>query len=119
MRIKAGNSQSGDSGALELVAGDNLTASLVESAAGEVEVTLAVDPVFTEITADAATIADVSLLSGAGAPVDYTDGDPAATGEGTAGIGSLYVDTTAGELYINTGTQAEPAWTLVGDQTSA
>lgn len=53
------------------------------------------------------------ILHGAGAPVDYTDGDPAATGEGTAGIGSLYIDTTAGKLYLNGGTKAQPIWKLV------
>jgi hypothetical protein len=49
-------------------------------------------------------------LSGAGAPVDYTDGDPVATGDGVAGKGSLYSDVTAGALYINKGTAAEPSW---------
>lgn len=56
---------------------------------------------------------DTRLYSGAGAPVDYTDGTPPATGEGEAGIGSLYIDYTNGKLYINGGTQAEPVWKLV------
>lgn len=53
---------------------------------------------------------DILDLSGAGAPVDYTDGDPVATGEGVAGPGSRYTDVTAGALYLNTGTKAEPVW---------
>lgn len=56
---------------------------------------------------------DTRLYTGAGAPVDYTDGDPAATGEGEAGIGSLYLDTTNGKAYINGGTKAQPLWKLV------
>lgn len=52
-------------------------------------------------------------LEGAGAPVDYTDGSPPATGEGIAGIGSSYVDITAGKMYLNGGTKAQPIWKLV------
>jgi len=53
---------------------------------------------------------DFVHLAGSGAPVDYTDGDPAATGEGVAAIGSFYTDTATGNLYVNTGTKAEPIW---------
>lgn len=56
---------------------------------------------------------DVLFLSGEGAPVDYTDGDPAATGEGVAGPGSEYVNRTNGKHYYNGGTKAEPLWKLV------
>ena len=56
---------------------------------------------------------DVLLMQGAGVPVDYTDGDPAATGEGVAGPGSQYTDYTNANLYINGGTAAEPVWKLV------
>jgi hypothetical protein len=59
------------------------------------------------------TIGDTGIYVGAGAPVDYTDGSPAATGEGVAGIGSLYIDTTAGKLYVQKGTKAEPLWGIV------
>jgi hypothetical protein len=38
------------------------------------------------------------------------------TGAGVANTGSRYTDTTAGELYINTGTADAPAWVLVGTQ---
>lgn len=55
------------------------------------------------------------LISDAGAPVDYTDGTPPATGEGTAPKGSLYVDTTNGFVYRNSGTVAQPAWTKLAD----
>jgi hypothetical protein len=74
----------------------------------------------TQAAADARVASDAALaatdqlwLTGAGAPVDYTDGDPAATGEGTAGIGSIYTDSTNGKLYINGGTKAEPVWKIV------
>ena len=56
---------------------------------------------------------DTRLYTGAGAPVSYTDGDPAATGEAEAGIGSIYSDTTNGKLYVNGGTKAQPLWKLV------
>ncbi len=59
------------------------------------------------------TAANVLMLTGAGAPVDYTDGSPPATGETTAEIGSLYVDTTGGKLYLNGGTKAQPVWKIV------
>lgn len=52
-------------------------------------------------------------LMGDGVPVDYTDGDPVATGEGIAPIGSRYTDYTNGKLYLNGGTQAQPVWKLV------
>lgn len=54
-------------------------------------------------------------LYGTGAPVDYTDGDPAATGEGTAPKGALYSDLLNGFVYRNSGTQLEPVWTKLGD----
>jgi hypothetical protein len=54
---------------------------------------------------------DIVEMFGAGVPVAYTDGDPVATGQGTAGKGSRYTDISAGTLYINTGTKAQPAWT--------
>jgi hypothetical protein len=56
---------------------------------------------------------DTRIYTGAGAPVDYTDGTPPATGEAEAGIGSLYVDYTNGKLYLNGGTKAQPVWKLV------
>ena len=56
---------------------------------------------------------DVLFFSGAGAPVDYTDGSPPATGEAAASIGSVYHDVTNGKLYVNGGTKAQPVWKLV------
>lgn len=60
---------------------------------------------------------DVLDLVGSGAPVDYTDGTPPATGEGLAGIGSRYTDITAGKLYLNGGTKAQPVWKIVTSAT--
>lgn len=48
-------------------------------------------------------------LQGAGAPVDGVAG----TGHGVAAIGSRYTNTTTGDEYVNTGTQASPTWTGV------
>ena len=53
---------------------------------------------------------DICILVTAGAPVDYTDGTPPATGEGFAAKGSLCIDKTNGALYINGGTKAQPVW---------
>ena len=57
-------------------------------------------------------VRDVVVLVNDGAP---TSG-PTGTGAGTAGTGSLYVNTTSGVLYINTGSMASPSWMFVGDQ---
>lgn len=54
---------------------------------------------------------------GSGAPVDYTDGSPPATGEGTAYPGAIYTDIANGNVYRNSGTRAEPAWTQIADVT--
>lgn len=54
---------------------------------------------------------DVCVLVGANAPVDGT------TGDNYAGPGSLYVATSTGVLYINTGAISNPTWVVVGTQT--
>jgi hypothetical protein len=54
---------------------------------------------------------DVCVLVDAGAPVNGT------TGDNYAGTGSLYVDSTSGVLYINTGAISNPTWVVVGTQT--
>ena len=56
----------------------------------------------------------VYVKVGTGAPTDGTSG----TGYGVCGIGSLYIDSTNGKAYINTGTLASPTWTVVGTQTT-
>lgn len=56
---------------------------------------------------------DMWIYWGAGAPVDYTDGTPPATGEAEAGIGSIYINTTNGKQYNNGGTKAQPLWKIV------
>lgn len=66
------------------------------------------------LTAQVTAIASRHLY-GAGAPVDYTDGTPPATGEGVAPAGALYSDTTDGVVYRNSGSQAEPVWTKLAD----
>lgn len=55
-------------------------------------------------------VGDIYILTGATAPVDYTDGDPAATGEGVAAKGSLYMAQDTGKWYTNKGTKAQPVW---------
>lgn len=47
---------------------------------------------------------DVCMLNGAGVPTD------AVTGANYAGKGSLYINRSAGTLWINTNTKASPAW---------
>lgn len=47
----------------------------------------------------------------AGAPTNGT------TFAGVAPKAALLIDTTNAKLYINTGTQASPTWTVVGSQT--
>lgn len=49
----------------------------------------------------------------AGAPVDYTDGTPPASFEGVAPKGSLLIDTTNANVYVNAGTLAHQTWKLV------
>lgn len=62
------------------------------------------------VTGNTYVAATVVILTGAGAPVDGT------TGDNIAGPGSLYVDTTAGKLYITTGLITNPTWVVVGSQ---
>ena len=54
---------------------------------------------------------NVVVITAAGQPTNGT------TGDNYAGVGSLYVDVTAGKLYINTGAIDNPTWTVVGTQT--
>ena len=54
---------------------------------------------------------DVCILVDAGVPTNGT------TGDNYAGTGSLYVDSTSGVLYINTGAISNPTWVVVGTQT--
>lgn len=61
--------------------------------------------------ADVRMTNQVCIMNGAGAPVDGT------TGDNFAGTGSLYIDKTAGKLYINTGAITNPTWVVVGGQT--
>ena len=49
----------------------------------------------------------VLIFSKAGVPSDGTSGD----GVGLAGPGSLCVDATNKDVYMNTGTKASPTWT--------
>jgi hypothetical protein len=55
---------------------------------------------------------NVVVITAAGVPVNGT------TGDNYAGTGSLYVDVTAGKLYINTGAISNPTWVVVGTQTA-
>jgi hypothetical protein len=53
---------------------------------------------------------DTAIVTLDGVPVDYTDGTPPATGEGEYGKGSMVIDTTNCNWYMNTGTKAQPVW---------
>lgn len=52
-------------------------------------------------------VSDVVILVGAGAPVDGT------TGDNNAGPGSIYVDVTNANLYVQTSAITTPVWKLV------
>lgn len=80
--------------------------------AGDTDIMTSADP-FRTTKATVRSASEVCIIDGAGVPVDYTDGDPVATGEGYAEIGSLYIDRTNGKLYINGGTKAQPVWKIV------
>jgi len=54
---------------------------------------------------DLALRGNTGILSGAGAPGTVLSGHDTGRGKGT-----LYVDTTNGRLYMNTGTAASPTW---------
>lgn len=56
---------------------------------------------------------EVCIITDTGVPVDYTDGDPVATGETYAEKGSIYIRIDTGKLYVNGGTKAQPVWKLV------
>lgn len=59
------------------------------------------------LKADVRLSHEVCMLNGAGAPVDGT------TGATFAEIGSIYIDRTNGNAYINAGTKASPTWKLI------
>lgn len=59
---------------------------------------------------------DVYVVTTDETPVDYTDGTPPATGEGVYGTGTLLIFTDDGTVYRNSGTKAQPAWTLLADE---
>lgn len=50
---------------------------------------------------------DVVIMVDAGVPVDGT------TGDNFAGIGSIYIDSTAGNMYLQTAVITNPVWKLV------
>lgn len=54
-------------------------------------------------------LADVAVVTHAGAPTDGTSG----TGAGVAGPGSLLLDVTNFNLYINANTKASPTWSVL------
>lgn len=61
------------------------------------------------LKADIRLSKEVCIFQGAGVPTDGVAG----TGNGFAEIGSLYLDRTNGNAYLNAGTKASPTWKLV------
>lgn len=59
------------------------------------------------VKADVRLAGNTVIMQGAGAPVDGT------TGDNFAGIGSLYIDTTNGNLYLQSAVITAPVWKLV------
>lgn len=66
-----------------------------------------------EMTANTTASGLGQPLRGSGAPVNGGAG----TFVNVAETGALYLDLANGKLYVNTGTKASPAWTVVGTQT--
>lgn len=54
-----------------------------------------------------AGLTGMTMISGAGAPVDGV------TGVGVATQGVLYLDTNNGQYYTNQGTAVAPAWHII------
>jgi hypothetical protein len=62
-----------------------------------------------DLTGTAPTVAVVNTTPGV---------NPSGTGTGgRVPVGGRYTDTTAGKVYVNTGTALAPTWTVVGTQT--
>lgn len=60
----------------------------------------------------------MAVIEGSQTRVYRTAGAPSgSTLAGVAPKGALLVDETNAKLYINTGTQAAPTWTVAGTQT--
>jgi len=59
------------------------------------------------LNADVRLSKEVCVFQGAGVPTD------AVTGAGFAEIGSLYLDRTNGNAYLNANTKASPTWKLI------
>jgi len=91
---------------------------VIEISVGTVTLSAAVaaayDPAAYATLAAAVAVLQTLHISGTGAPVDYTDGSPAATGEGVVLPGCIY-SASNGDVYRNDGTQAEPIWVKLGD----
>ena len=66
------------------------------------------------LAANYGPFADVQAITNAGAPTDGTSG----TGAGVARPGSLLVDTTNSDLYVNSNTKASPTWSVLGDSSA-
>ena len=78
----------------------------VRGANGTAAVAHLIDTVVVPVAPDLGNC-NVVFFNGAGAPTDAT------TGKYFAAIGSLYSDSTNGNLYVNAGTMASPTWKLV------
>lgn len=107
---------SGTSIAVSLATG---VAGAITSTAAQVLAAINAEPKAAELVtptiyaADGGGVDDGSGIVTAMSRTDLADG--AGTGIGTALAGSLYIDTTNAFVYRNSGTQAAPAWTKLGD----
>jgi len=98
------NLATGEAGAITSTAADVLAAIEAEPAADALVVP-------TILTTDSGTEDDGSGVVTAMAEAPLADG--AGFGVGDAMTGAVYVDTTAGKLYINGGGEDEPTWNIV------
>jgi hypothetical protein len=74
---------------------------------GEIGVSCFASEVFRFSSSGVTLTNSVAIMTGAGVPTD------AVTGANYAGPGSMYVDITNKDLYINANTKASPTWKLV------
>lgn len=103
--------------ALPVVGTGNVVTAAGTLTAGIGTVTLTFGGALAGVPAPLVAVADNSMTGTTPTlAVARTTPGVAATGRG-APVGARLVDTTAGKLYINTGTAAAPVWTVVGSQT--
>lgn len=95
-------------------------AGAIESTAAEVMAAVEASAAASELVSVALLESDTNFSDGSGIVTAMTSTaleDGAGTAIGSARPGALCIDTANGLVYRNSGTQAEPLWTRLGDHT--